>query len=347
MHSKSSYPWTKQPVIASAPMRLIALSDLAASVSMAGGIGFIGAGSDVSNLDSELTRVRQLIDNVPGLHSSQDVLPVGVGFLLWAGEELLNVSLPILAKHKPAAVWLFAPRQSDDLVCWTKGVRGVSPATSVWIQVGTVSDAVEAVKSCSPEVLVVQGTDAGGHGLERCASLMPLFPEVDDAISLLCKDASVDKPIMLAAGGIADGRGVAAAMALGADGVVMGTRYLASKEAIISQGYQTAVLKAADGGSTTLRGKLYDTLRGTTDWPLRYGGRGVLNDSHFDAEKGMGIEENKKKYDEAVEAGDWGRLTTYAGTAVGLVKEVLPAAGITETVRLEAQECLRRTSGKL
>jgi nitronate monooxygenase len=203
------------------------------------------------------------------------------------------------------------------------------------------------MKSCRPDVLVIQGSDAGGHGLEKCAGLISLLPEVDDAVSSYCRQNEIPTPALVAAGGIMDGRGVAASIALGASGVVMGTRYLACPESNMAKGYQDAVLKASDGGVNTARGKLYDSLRGTTNWPARYGGRSVLNESWHDAAKGMSFEENKKLHDEAIKKGDegWGehaRLTTYAGTGVGLVKDVKPAADVTREVREHAVQIMKR-----
>jgi nitronate monooxygenase len=325
-------------------MRLIALSKLACEVSNAGGLGFIGAGSDASTLEHELQQSKQLLK----VESTDSILPVGVGFLLWAGDKLLQDALPILERHKPAAVWLFADEHPDQLTTWTKECRRVtSNKTKIWIQVGTVADALQAMKSCRPDVLVIQGSDAGGHGLEKCAGLISLLPEVDDAVSSYCRQNEIPTPALVAAGGIMDGRGVAASIALGASGVVMGTRYLACPESNMAKGYQDAVLKASDGGVNTARGKLYDSLRGTTNWPARYGGRSVLNESWHDAAKGMSFEENKKLHDEAIKKGDegWGehaRLTTYAGTGVGLVKDVKPAADVTREVREHAVQIMKR-----
>ncbi|KAI6864718.1 hypothetical protein KC334_g20185, partial [Hortaea werneckii] len=129
------YPWTKSPLVAAAPMRLIALSRLAFEVSEAGGLGFVGAGSDVTTLEPELEAVKKAQADSPALNQIHDVLPVGVGFLLWAGDELLQQSLPILEKHKPAAVWLFAPNHPDQLAQWTKETRRVTNGQSkIWIQ---------------------------------------------------------------------------------------------------------------------------------------------------------------------------------------------------------------------
>jgi len=211
---------------------------------------------------------------------------------------------------------------------------GATP--KIWIQTGTVADALEYTRLCQPSVLVLQGTDAGGHGLQIGASIITLIPEVSDALSTL--PATIERPILIAAGGIADSRGVSAALALGAQGVSMGTRYLASPEAVVSQGYRKEVIRADDGGVNTVRSRLYDSLRGTSGWPERYGGRGVVNASWKDAQDGMPEEENRKLYEEDMKRGDagWGptgRITTYAGTAVGLVREVKSAGDITREVR--------------
>jgi nitronate monooxygenase len=171
---------------------------------------------------------------------------------------------------------------------------------------------------------------------------MTLLPEVDDALG--ASATREKRPLLIAAGGITDGRGVAAATILGAHGVCMGTRFLASSEAVIARGYQDAVVAARDGGIATARTSLYDQLRGTTDWPGGYNARGVLNRSWADAEGGMGIAENTRRYQAAAAAeedegwGAAGRLATYAGTGVGLVTRVQPAGEIVEEVRREAGE---------
>ena len=100
---------------------------------------------------------------------------------------------------------------------------------------------------------------------------------------------------------------------------------------------QAAVLAGWDGGASTVRSSVYDQLRGTTDWPPGYGGRGLINQSWRDALAGMSPEENKSLYEKAVKTGDqgWGehgRLTTYAGTGVGLVKRVQNAKEIVNEI---------------
>ena len=338
-----AYPWTRSPFIANAPMRLIALAPLAYAVSKAGGMGFLAAGTDLTDLKRQLQIVADLVAQGPIQDASSDVLPIGVGFINWGIE--VETALDALKKHVPAAVWFFAPRRNKDLIEWSRRIRELSNGkTKIWIQIGSVADAVEVAYSCHPDVLVVQGADAGGHGLAQSAGIVSLLPEVADAL----KDRGVEDIPLLAAGGIVEGRGTAACLILGGSGVVLGTRFLASKEANVAKGYQGDVLRSNDGGKNTIRTGVYDTLRGT-EWPGEYNGRGIINQSYLDAQKGMVTTENKSLYEEALQRGDngWGksgRVTAYAGSAVGLVKEVKNAKDIIDEVRQDVSAVLLRHS---
>ncbi|KAL9076741.1 MAG: hypothetical protein Q9161_000726 [Pseudevernia consocians] len=340
---RTSYTWTQSPLIASAPMRLIALAPLAFATSQAGGMGFLAAGTDVTDLKRELQVVASLVAQMPLQGSSSDFLPIGVGFINWGVE--LEAALEALREHIPAAVWFFAPRKNADLVEWTKKIREMNKGkTKIWIQIGTVTDAIEVARSCHPDVLVVQGADAGGHGLAQGAGIVSLLPEVADSL----RGIGMESIPLIAAGGIVEGRGTAACLALGGCGVAMGTRFLASKEANIAKGYQGDVLRTNDGGRSTVRTSVYDTLRGT-EWPGQYNGRGIINQSYLDAKNGMITDENKKLYEEALQKGDhgWGesgRVTAYAGCGVGLVKELKYVKEIIDEVRQEVCEVLSKLS---
>jgi len=292
---------------------------------------------------------------LPTRNTQLSVLPIGIGFITWGAPLTSILSVISVLPLPPAALWLFAPNDIADLAHWTYELRNATHNLSkIWIQIGSVAEALTVAGSCAPDVLVVQGIDAGGHGLQNGASLVTLLPEVRDALAAaLASGAIARMPILLAAGGVADGRGVAAALALGAKGAVMGTRYLASTEAALPPGHQNEVIRATDGGQTTVRSRVYDTLRGTVGWPAQYGGRGVVNASYEDWVGGkMGEDENKKMYEEASKLGDkgWGpkgRMTTYAGTAVGLVKRVQGAEEITNEVREECRRIVDRLPTKL
>lgn len=163
---KSQYPWTSTPLIASAPMRLISTAPLAVAVSEAGGLGFLGVGTDVSTFSSLLAEASSTLESSPIPNTPSDVLPTGVGFICWGAKLATAISVTRSARLKPAAAWLFAPQDTKDLVSWAEGLRKASNGrTRIWIQVGTVAMALEVAKSCRPDVLVIQGADAGGHGV--------------------------------------------------------------------------------------------------------------------------------------------------------------------------------------
>lgn len=341
----TKFPWVQKPLLANAPMAMSAGPALAVAVSQAGGLGFIGPAMDVSATEQNLSTAAKAIRESESLSSllpsSHPTLPVGVGFLLWRDE--LQTALSAIASHKPCAVWLYAPRNGQqELDEWMQGIREASPATQVWIQIGTVAEARAIVESAHrPDVVVVQGAEAGGHGRAKDGmGLMTLLPEVADVFA--GRDIS-----LLAAGGIADGRGAAAAICLGASGVVMGTRFLASSEARISKGYRDAVVQATEGAVSTTRTLLYNHLRGTYGWPEPFSPRTVTNRSWEDHVASVPFDELKILHDEAQAKGDagWGpegRLATYAGASVGLVGEVLDAGEIVERVRDDAAQRVRR-----
>ncbi|OGM48722.1 oxidoreductase [Aspergillus bombycis] len=354
---QKDYPWIAGPIIASAPMLNIATAKLAVAVSSAKGIGFIAGGYDLSSLEQQLIQAQGLIaesnlqksqlERTPG---ESGVLPVGVGFLNWGAS--LETALPLIKKYRPCAVWLFAPKTGvDDLVPWVRAIRSdVLYDVKIWVQLCCLGDAMESTEKLLPDVLVVQGCDAGGHGLARSASIVTLLPEVLDQLKSRNPrpTPNTGKPFVVAAGGITDGRGLAAAMVLGADGCAMGTRFLASPEAQIAKGYQNEILRASDGGVNTVRSTVYDKVRGIYAWPIKYDGRGLINRSYEDiVNQEVTEEENRRLYEVEKLKGDdgWGpqgRMTTYAGTGVGLIRAAMPAAQIVTTTRRDAMESLQR-----
>lgn len=351
MHA--DYPWTTWPLVTCAPMRLISFPLLAVETSAAGGLGFIGAGSDLEQLDSFLSEAAELIKAKPDLQrvrAQTGSLPIGFGFFNWAPAKDLERVVDAVKQRSPAAVWMFGAHKNEDYNALAERVRQASHGrTKIWIQVGTVADGIEVAIQAKPDVLVVQGTDAGGHGLEKGAGIITLLPELHDTLKA---KALLHTIHLVAAGGIIEGRGLAAALLLGAEGVALGTRFLASEEATIADSYRREIVRASDGGSNTTRTKLYDQLRGTTLWPEMYNARAVVNQSYYDAEAGMPLEENKRLYDVAMQEGDagWGvqgRLTTYAGTGVGLVTRVMKAGDIVRQVRADAVQNLRSMRSRL
>jgi nitronate monooxygenase len=247
-------------------------------------------------------------------------------------------------------IWLFAAKELSDYTTWSQRIREVVPKSQVWIQTGSVSAAVQIAGSAKPDVLCVQGNDAGGHGYEKGASLITLLPEIADALA----SAGHGHIPLIAAGGISDSRSAAAAFALGAQGVVMGTRFLSSPEAQVHDLYRKAIVASSDGGQATVRDKVFDELWRPNVWPIEYDGRCIVSASFRDHVAGKDIEEIRRLHAEA-QKGEHkgfavdgsGRAAMWAGTGVGLVKREQPAAEIVEEVRQGVEEVFEEVRARL
>ncbi|CAK7218414.1 hypothetical protein SBRCBS47491_003501 [Sporothrix bragantina] len=333
----------------------MATSDLAVAVTRAGGLGFIGYNA-VPVLEEQLQQSRELLLQDKGTTATLaasvavDVLPLGVGIIVAFAGPALAFS-PLFAKHKPAVVWL-SFSEATDFKTWTDAIRAASPQTKVWIQVGSVRAALEAAQACHPDALVLQGSDAGGHGHARGASIVALIPEVADALN--DGHGGLSDISLIATGGIMDGRGVAAALALGASGVVMGTRFLAAEEIKVSEGYRNEVLSASDGGEATVRSHIFDQM-GRYQWPALYDGRSLRNTWYDDWQRGISVEEIRSKRDLKLDESRSGdddanfrdTNSVWVGAGVGLVKKVEKAGDIVERARNEAKQRLQSTIDRL
>ncbi|KAA8626855.1 NMO multi-domain protein [Pyrenophora tritici-repentis] len=337
---KQHLPWTTTPLIINAPMAGFAGGKIASAVTLSGGLSMIGSAFSMTEVRKELSIAASVFNNNP-VPTLSNTLPIGLGFLPF----VLNMSdaLPVIEEFKPAVVWLFVPKSLDDYAKWVPAIREVSPESKIWIQLGSVAAAVYVARIARPDVLCLQGADAGGHGFEKGASIISLLPEASDA---LAAEGFSHIPLV-ASGGVVDGRGVAAALTLGAQGVVMGTRFLASKEINLHPNYQAAVVEAQDGGQVTARSKLFDQLRGPNIWPELYDGRALVAQSHRDHEDGVALEEIQRRHNEAIKEEDrgfktglQGRAAIWAGTGVGLVRQVESAKDILESVREQARSIL-------
>ncbi|KAI1409491.1 FMN-dependent 2-nitropropane dioxygenase [Hypoxylon sp. FL1857] len=344
---RSWFPTTSFPLVVSAPMDFVTNPKLATEVTKAGGLGFIQGGRDFSpespvlkKLDDQLTQARQLLGSGAAANDSSSTLPIGVGFVTYAAStrHFGETTVPILQRHRPAAIWLFAPSPAapDTLPAIIRSLKPGSNANSdsTWnpkivIQVGTVAAAREAVRN-GADVIVAQGIDAGGHQWASGAGIVSLVPEIADVL----RDEFPGKQVAVwAAGGIADGRGVAAALALGAEAAVLGTRYMVATESDAQDFKRRAVLSTSDGAANTVKSQLHDHIQGNMSWPDVYDGRAIVTPTYEDYRAGVPLDENAKRFQAAKDSGDLSRMVTWSGTGVGLIKEELPAAEITRRVR--------------
>ncbi len=305
-----------------AAMDLVADARLTQVVSEAGGFGILGGGyGDAAWLGREL----------PKLVEAREASPFrfGVGFITWGlarQPELLDLTLAA----KPDAVWL----SFGDPEPFADKIK--SAGARLICQVQSVEMARDAVAK-GADIIVAQGSEAGGHGASR--GTFALVPAVVDAVG--------DRAIVVAAGGVADGRGLAAALMLGAQGVVLGTRLYASLEAAGHAAAKERIVAAS--GDDTVRGLIFDISRQNV-WPAPFSGRCLVN-AHVERWSGrevalmQNIRTEAPRYQAAREAGDFDIAAVIAGEGAGLVHEVLPAATIIAEIVETAEALLANGQG--
>ncbi len=302
--------------IVSAPMAFAAGGRLATAVSQAGGLGLIGGGyGDPEWLDRQFGEAGNA--------------RVGCGFITWALAERPVVLDRVIARA-PAAIMLsfgtptpFAKRIKDAgivLIC----------------QVQSLAQAREAA-AAGADIVVAQGGEAGGHSAQR--GTLTLVPEIADYLA-----EAAPETLLLGAGGIADGRGLAAALMLGADGVLMGSRLWASPEAVVAPSFHAAAL-AADGDAT-IRTTIVDRAR-NLDWPHEYPARvlrrGFVTEWHGrdEALEAPGVKEREtERFAKAWQAGDVDNSAVFIGENVGLIRDIAAPGDIVVRVSREAEMLL-------
>jgi nitronate monooxygenase len=297
-----------------APMDVVSGGRLAAAVSQAGGLGLLGGGYGNGDwIEREWDRAGNS--------------RIGCGFITWSlakRPELLDRALA----RQPAAIMLsFGDPRPFSGKIHAAGARLIC-------QVQTLAQAREALEA-DADVIVAQGTEAGGHGMSE--PLLTLLPQVADACA--------DKPVV-AAGGIADGRGMAAALMLGAEGILMGTRFYASNEAEAHPEAKRRIVEAASGA--TVRSTVFDVTR-QVSWPPQYTGR-LLRNRHAETwlgreqELASRIDEIGSQYTAARERGDFDIAGVIAGEACGLIHDIPPAGEIVERISRDAELLLLQKS---
>jgi nitronate monooxygenase len=300
--------------IALAPMGGSAGGALAAAVSRGGGLGLVGAGNgDQLWLDRELSIV-----------ASATKQPWGVGFLTWAIDARV---VQRALEYAPQAVML----SFGDPGPFVEPIRQAGAV--LIIQVTDLEEARRAV-DLGADVIVAQGTEAGGHGARRGRSTLPFVPVV--------VDLAAPTPV-LAAGGIADGRGLAAALALGAAGALMGTRFQATTEAMVDPAISKAILEGR--GQDTERSSVLDIVRGS-QWPSQYTAR-TLSHPHLDRWRDREAElagdpQARQDYQNDVERGAIPPLPVWAGEATDLINDLPSAADLVTTLAAQAEDALGR-----
>jgi nitronate monooxygenase len=304
-----------QHPIALAPMGGSAGGALAAAVSNGGGLGMLGSGNgDRDWLARELPIVAERTGK-----------PWGVGFLTWA----IDIgAVERVLEHDPRAVML----SFGDPRPFAARIREAGVA--LIIQVTDLEEARQAV-DLGADVIVAQGTESGGHGARHGRSTLPFVPVV--------VDLAAPVPV-LAAGGIADGRGVAAALALGAAGALIGTRFQATTEALADPSTIRAIIEGR--GEDTERNSVLDIARASR-WPSsKYTARTLGHpflDQWRDREAELAADpQAKQAYHDGMTRGDIPPLPVWAGEAVDLINDLPSATDLVGALAARAEDALAR-----
>ena len=300
-----------------APMAGVSGGRLAAAVTAAGGLGLIGGGY------GDADWLRREFDQAEGAR-------VGVGFITWSlarNPELLDDTLA----RQPATIML----SFGDLRPFADRVHAAG--VPLIAQAQNLDHARQAL-DVGADIIVAQGGEAGGHGM----SVRSTFTLVPDVVDLVAERSP--KTLVLAAGGVADGRGLAAALALGADGALVGTRFWAAPEALVSPRAQQRAIAAS--GDDTVRTRVLDVVR-RLDWPGEYTVR-ALNNSFVDTWHGNEAQLRESLpvaldiFEKAVTAEDFDTAAVIVGEGVGRVRDVRPAADIVREMVRDAGRILNQ-----
>lgn len=308
--------------IALAPMALATGGALAAATAHAGALGLVGGGyADLAWTQREY--------GLALAHGPRE--RIGCGFITWKLDQDAS-ALDWVLEQRPVAVMLSFgdPRPYAE--------RIARSGAALVCQVQRVDQVAQAVEA-GAAVIVAQGGEAGGHGMNALngRATITLVPELADWLAARAPDT-----LLLAAGGIADGRTLAAALVLGADGALVGSRLWATRESLAADGAkQQAVRTDGDG---TARTEVFDILR-RKNWPQPYDFRAIRNGLHREWEGRVEAlraapDAARAAYDAGVQAGDFERAHATIGEAVGLVHDVPPAGEVIARMTRDARALL-------
>ncbi|KAF8623917.1 hypothetical protein AX17_007245 [Amanita inopinata Kibby_2008] len=328
----------KTPII-SAPMAGASGGAVAAQTHVGGGFGFLAAGYETpEKFIGEIEIARSQLNASPTA-----ILPIGIGFLGWQLEkspsrakEMISIALD----NHVQAIWLSFGQDLGQFVRYIREYEQTlkrEQRVYIFIQVSSPEDADKAVHQWNADVLVVQGTEAGGHGSSKALPLITLLPLILATVP--------DGTPVVAAGGMATGAQIAAALTLGAAGVVVGTRFLLSPESLYNTSQKQALV-VADSRSS-VRTMAFDYARNTLGWPADIDGRGLRNHTVDDFEKGDDLEVIRQKFCEGVQKNDPERMLVWAGTSVGLMHEEKPVKDIVEELHKDCIGYIQRAAAML
>ena len=300
----------KYPIVQGG-MAWVGTAELAAAVSNAGGLGIIGGGNaPTEEIAREVRLARELTDKPYGLN-----IPLAVSEY---ADEIVDLCIEDGVRIVVIGAW----RPGDHLARLKEGGVTVIPV------IASVPLAKRLARQ-GADALVAEGMESGGHIGD--IATMPLVPQVASA---------VDVPI-IAAGGFADGRGLAAALALGAQGIQMGTRFICTTECTAHDNYKRAILKARDRSTMTTGHSLGHPVRALKN-PMVHEFEELERRGITEAEI---IEFGTGKLRLAVVEGDMKNGSVMAGQIAGMVNDIVPVKELMERIVTEAEEIIGQLQG--
>ncbi|EGG07472.1 uncharacterized protein MELLADRAFT_85736 [Melampsora larici-populina 98AG31] len=319
----------------SAPMAGAAGPELAAAVSSAGGFGFIGTGHEPLKLEALVKNINHVKKEMGT--SENETIPIGVGFLGWRldlePEDEVSRCFEAVVKNVKC-VWISF---GTDLIKWIQLIRKIQKndrLCKLAVMVTSLNEAENLLKSILSDhleidILIGQGFEAGGHGGANGETINSFIPALK--VLLLKMIPESQRPILVAAGGLTHGSHLAAMLALGASGMVAGTRFLATPEAKYTENQKKAIVSAKS--IDTIKTTVFDQLRGTVGWPEGIDGRALKNETTVNHLAGMDFDTLQSNYKTAMNMADVNRLVTWS---VGLVNQILPAEQVVQEIEDEA-----------
>jgi len=300
----------KYPIVQGG-MAWVGTAELAAAISNAGGLGVIGGGNaPTEEIAQEIRLARELTDKPFGLN-----IPLAISEY---ADDIVTLCIEEGVKIMVIGAW----RPGNHITRLKEaGITVIPVIASVAL--------AKRLERQGADALIAEGMESGGHIGD--IATMPLVPQVVDA---------VDVPV-IAAGGFADGRGLVAALALGAQGIQMGTRFICTTECTTHENYKQAILKARDRSTTTSGHSLGHPVRALKN-PMVHQFEELERRGISEAEI---IEFGTGKLRLAAIEGDVKNGSVMAGQIAGMINDIVPTKELIERIVAEAEEIIARLQG--
>ncbi|KAI0747249.1 2-nitropropane dioxygenase [Daedaleopsis nitida] len=350
-----------------APMATATNVRFATEVTKSGGFGFVGAGMPCHSIifiysdffvafmspDDVREQIAAVRKSIPDLGDKP--LPIGIGLIGWlldANVDAAEQMIDTILESDVQALWFAF---GDHIQRWIQYARTSRARTNlsrqplIFIQVTSIDEALLAVQEWKADVIIAQGTEAGGHGSGSVPSTILFTSAVLASLRARIPNPGSIPPV-LAAGGIMTGAQMAAYLALGAAGAVIGTRFLLTPECPYTDVQKAALLQAmasSSGFGVTVRTLAFDYGLGLYGWPAGIDGRAIRNHIVKDVEAGISHEVVRERVTEGTKQGDPEYTVVFCGQGISLVHDIKPVKDVVAELHSDLVLHLEQASAML